>query len=474
MLAASLLSLMIASPFEGALDPKEPLTIEAATEYALKYSLDMFQARQDVLLVDADYATVLSVIMPSVDLSINAGGFHWNNRIIETRDVAQSVRQPNELPTTEFGPFRDFRSGSFTNSEFGLQLSAQQLIYDGGRWWTAISLVRDRKEASKETLRAVENSVRAAVARAFYGLERARRSTEAIDAQVEVDRAQVKRAKAMLQIGRGAPNDVVTALRNLASDRSTLIGTQTAEGQANRALNLVIGRRIEIENRIVMPPSVASSTAARRYVPGIQRLKELAQNNRPELQSARLLLDAARKEITMERGDYYPAVSMFATYNRNSRRPDRIFDDPSNNFTANFGFSMAWNLFRGLSTNAAVQRAQINMRKLQGDYVLLERQAMSEVADSLQRLKNQERTLQEAIQQIDAAEEAVRLARGLYEAGRGTSLELRDAELGLTRARLARVNAILDAAIAHADLVQAVGSAEWATQESSAKPSVVN
>ncbi|MEO1338353.1 MAG: hypothetical protein AAFV29_22105, partial [Myxococcota bacterium] len=41
---------------------------------------------------------------------------------------------------------------------------------------------------------------------------------------------------------------------------------------------------------------------------------------------------------------------------------------------------------------------------------------------------------------------------------------LRDAELGLTRARLARINAVLDAAIAYADLIQAVGSSEWSTQ----------
>jgi len=419
MLAASLLSLMIATPFEAAIDSNELLTIETATEYALKYSLEMFQARQDVLLVDADYATALSAIMPTMDLSVNSGGFYWGNRIIETRDVAQSVRQPNELPTTEFGPFRDFPSNSFVNADFNLQLAAQQMIYDGGRWWTAISLVRDRQKASQETLRAVENSVRAAVARAFFGLERARRSTKALEAQVEVDRAQVKRAKAMLQIGRGAPNDVVTAMRNLASDRSTLFNTQTLEGQANRVLNLVIGRRIEAENRIVMPPDVASSTVTRRYVPNLERLKELARDNRPELQSARLLVNAARKSITFERGDYYPIVSMFAAYNRNSRRPDRIFDDPSTNFTANFGVSVAWNLFRGFSTNAAVERAQINFRKQEGNYVLLERQAMSEVADSLQRLKNQERTQQEAYEQIDAAEEAVRLARGLYEAGRG-------------------------------------------------------
>ena len=56
-----------------------------------------------------------------------------------------------------------------------------------------------------------------------------------------------------------------------------------------------------------------------------------------------------------------------------------------------------------------------------------------------------------------SAQEAVRLARGLFTAGRGTSLELRDAELRLTQARLTVISARLDVEVARAALAYVVG-----------------
>ena len=58
---------------------------------------------------------------------------------------------------------------------------------------------------------------------------------------------------------------------------------------------------------------------------------------------------------------------------------------------------------------------------------------------------------------MHSGEEAVRLARGLYAEGRGTLLEVRDAELRLTQLTLSLIEARFDLEIAREELRRAVG-----------------
>ena len=400
----------------------------------------------------------LSAILPRIDISVSGGEFHAVELITENRsatgDDGVVVPGAERSWTVRIPTFSLYR-------QFSLGLSGRQLIFDGGRWWKSIEREKNNLQAREADLRAMENLVRARVAQSFYGVERARQSRLTIQAQVDVDQAQVDRAEALLRAGRGAPADVATAQRNLASDRISLVATETAEGQARRTLNLQLGIPASTDVKLVMPPEVRSSTAAERFVPEVDRLHELTRRHRPELASWRAVLGAAANSVSIARADYWPTLAFEAQYNRQSRRPDRIVGNPFDNFTATVNVVMTWNLFQGFATNAAVDRALAQMRKSQAEYEAQERLVISQVDDSLQRYVNQQRTAVFGREQVRAAEEAVRLARGLYEAGRGTSLELRDAELGLTRARIATINARLDAAIAYSDLIQAVGTKDW-------------
>ena len=460
MLGARALLFMLMSPVATPDYVTEPLTLERATEIALTRANEMIQAREDVLLVDANYITSRSAILPRFDVSMGGGLFYSKDRIFETRN-AQVQRFPDELPVVEFGDFIDQESNSFLNPTFNLGLRVQQLIFDGGRWWTTISQAEYAQDGAKADLQAIANTARALVARAFFGVERARQERLTIEAQVRVDEAQVDRARALLRAGRGAPADVATAERNLASDQSALVASTTAEGQARRTLNLQMGLPAHTEVTLEMPPEVESSTLTARFIPSFDQLTDIARANHPELMSQRAGLASAEDAITVARAAYWPTVALEANYNRNSRRPDRIIANPLDNFSATVNLAVTWNVFEGFATNAEVERAQINLRKAKANYEVAERVILSDISDGVQRLRNFEQTSLFAQRQVKAAEEAVRLARGLYEAGRGTSLELRDAELGLTRARIATINARLDAAIAYADLVRAVGSDAW-------------
>jgi outer membrane protein TolC len=64
-----------------------------------------------------------------------------------------------------------------------------------------------------------------------------------------------------------------------------------------------------------------------------------------------------------------------------------------------------------------------------------------------------------AVDNLAAAEQGLGLARDRLDKGAATQLEVRDAELKLTQARLVLIGARIDEAIARADLNRAVGGA---------------
>ena len=121
------------------------------------------------------------------------------------------------------------------------------------------------------------------------------------------------------------------------------------------------------------------------------------------------------------------------------------------------GVTLTWNLFEGRLTSANVQRANVSERRAQ----LQAEQALLQVTGQIARSRASYLTLSTsaalAEENLKAAEENLKLAERRYDAGAGTQVEVRDALLNLTRAKLTLLTTRIDAIIARADLNRAVG-----------------
>lgn len=458
MYAPVLVLLLLSQPSQQPVASRT-ITLQEAILFAMEHANEMIQAKEDLVLIDADYMTALSAIFPQISLQIRGGDLYTSDRIIEFRGAAAA--QPNSTPIIQFGgPWQESIPSSFNNVQFSFGLSARQLIFDGGRWWMALKQVGDFRRSSESNQQAVTNLVSAAVARAFYGLEQARLRRRTIETQVALDHEQVERAEALVAVGRSTRVDVAIAKRNLATDQLALVNAETTEGQAHRTFNLQIGQSSEIIYALQIPPRVFSLKGTERIIPTLDRLRALTAAYRPELAGEGARIAGLEKGVVMERSAYLPTVTAGARYNRSSRFFERAFGSPFENFEAGVDVNLEWR-FQGMAPRAVVDRARVQLRKARANYDALQRTVYAEVEDSFQRYSNLQRIRLFAAEQVIAAEEAVDLARGLYEVGRSTSLQLRDSELGLTQARIALIDAQLSTEVAYMDLVQAVGTDKW-------------
>ena len=117
---------------------------------------------------------------------------------------------------------------------------------------------------------------------------------------------------------------------------------------------------------------------------------------------------------------------------------------------------MSINLFNGFQTTARIQQARVDQRKMD-----------QEIADTREKLKTQLQsialTLREARKRVfsqqrtvELAEKSYKIAKTRYNTGSGTQLEVHDADLALLRARLNRIQAVYDYAMAKTDLEEVV------------------
>jgi outer membrane protein len=450
--------LLLAAP-DGA-----ALTLEAAVALALERTNDVIQAKEDLLLVDAEWLQAVGAVLPRLDLSANGGELFAGSPITEARfPNAPQLGLPGQLPAFRFGAFVDGQGNNYSNPQFGLSLRGTQLIYDGGKWWTAIARVDRLGEARRAALAVVRADVRFRVAQRYYDLEKARQAESTLLQQTQNGEQQLERAQALLIAGRNKPADVSVVARNLGEDRINWSRQVLAASQARRALNLELGRDPQIPVELALGFELAPGTgpAAPTVVPTLDDAILLARSRRPELAQLDAEIAVKEKEVGLQRAAYFPVVNLEANYRRNtSRRPDRVFGDPTENYFATVDLTMRWNLFEGRATDGRVEAAEIALRKTvaQRDHLL--RQISAEVEDRLQTLATQEQIRSLAEGSIKAAEDAVRLASGLYEEGRGTVLEVRDADLRLVQAKLAAINARLDVEISKEALDRALGPKE--------------
>ncbi|CAN0590687.1 unnamed protein product, partial [Laminaria digitata] len=191
------------------------LTLQAATDIALERANDMVQAREDLVLVDTEYLEALSAVLPRIDLEVSAGGVFAGRRILESRNPV-AAQLPTEFPQVNFGPFRDAQTNNYSHPNISLGLTVRQVLFDGGRSWTALAQVDDSRDARTSALEHISRLVRSRVAMAFYELEKANQQVQAQQAQLAMDEQQVQRAQGLIEAGRGGRADLATARRNLA------------------------------------------------------------------------------------------------------------------------------------------------------------------------------------------------------------------------------------------------------------------
>jgi outer membrane protein len=211
------------------------------------------------------------------------------------------------------------------------------------------------------------------------------------------------------------------------------------------------------------PPAAAgapASPAAAAPLTGTEppaTLVAAAAAARPEIVALRSRIAAGRASAEAARAALRPQANLSAGYDYANPNPRILPLEPRWKSSWSVGALISLSLFDGGRTTAAAAQIDAQADALGHRLEDLERRVRLEVTQRLLELGTARQAAAVAVNNLDSAQENVRVARDRYREGVIPSSELLDAETALLRAGLDRTNALVQVRLALANLERAVG-----------------
>ncbi|GIW77738.1 MAG: outer membrane protein [Phycisphaerae bacterium] len=363
--------------------------------------------------------------------------------------IARKRTQAEFLPTVDLVPVYSRRekvasqTGSSSQDQ-SLDVTVQGSInlfngfQDVNRVWRDEYVAKQRRN---ELLHQQE-ALMLDTAEVFFQVLRSEASVRVLESSLQLQDERFRDAQGRVDVGLASPLVASQTHAQVAATRTTLIRAQEDVRQSRSRLALLTSQPVQQAPLTddYDPPDL----------PDLQELLDQAAKMRQDLRAAEQAVQAARHDVEVAFGQYYPSISLnLDVFLYRESVPDtRTWEGL---LTANFPIFSAGRIEQDIRTAWSNYRSALLARSY------LERSVRSEVEQSYQAVQASIQRLGQLRVQVDAAQQALRQAEESYKAGLATNLDRITAQDTLLQAQLQLVSEQYDYKLLYLTLLQHVG-----------------
>ncbi|NLL37179.1 MAG: TolC family protein [Fretibacterium sp.] len=334
--------------------------------------------------------------------------------------------------------------GGEEGASYSAGVSAGLKIFDSNRNRYRIEARRQNLSKADADAENTLLSVHAAVKQAYAALLLKLRTQEHREQSVMAHEQRLEQAQGFYDAGSKPWYDVTKARVDLGNAQLALVEAQGSVSLAKKELLNAMGIKRD-EDFSVVPVSFDVPSELLASAPS------LALENRPDYRASELSLLGGEASLKAEARGSSPTLSLSGGY---SASGSQAFDLTQG---WNAGLKMTVPVVDGGEVKAGVAVACAQVRSLEASREQLRQKILLEVGKALVSLENAREQVRISGLTLESAEENCRIAEGRYETGVGAPLEVTDALLNLTEARLAAESAHYALHTAVIELERAVG-----------------
>lgn len=416
--------------------------LNALVDEALRANLDLRTAMARVDEARALLQLARSSLYPSVDAQVSASR--------SRRSTAIANNFPGPTLTT------DYSAGLLAAYEVDLW----------GRVRSGVNAAEYQLLATRYSVETVRIALAAQVADTYFALR-------GFDAELRLSRDTLvtrgdaeRLLKQRFDAGLASEFDYRQAAAERATVAASVPPLQRAIAQSESALAVLAGRN----PREVFTPEVArgldldAMTAAPEVPAGLP--SDLLER-RPDIRQAEASLVAANARISEARAQYFPSLTLTASYGGESADLADLFTAPAR------VWSVAGSLLQPIVAagriSAQVDAATARREQAQIAYVQSVQAAFRDVHDALIAHRSARESLLAQEERRSELSHALQLADARYKSGYSTYLEVLDAQRNLLEAERARLLAARERQSALVDLYKALGGG-WSPEQFAQAP----
>ncbi|MBB6143907.1 outer membrane protein [Silvibacterium bohemicum] len=370
-------------------------------------------------------------------VALAAGQVTRETRSAELPQITAAITAEKAEDGSRIGAGELTDSRLYTHAGTGGGLS--QLITDFGHTSNLVASNRLQQKAQDEAALATQQDVLLATDQAFYRLLNAQSLLNVASATVQARQEVQTLTAALVKNQLKSDLDLNVASADLSQSQLLQLDAENAVQSASAALAAVLAappdtlyQAIEDSDAALPLPPVQGSTAA---------LNAGAQSQRPDLQMARLNVQADQKFARAQELQHLPSISALAIGGITPVGPDGIFVP---NWYAAGGVNLSVPIFTGLRITAQAEEARLRQHAAEKQAQDLSDNIGRDVRVAALNAATAFRRISVADQFRTETAQALAFAQTRYKLGLSSIVELSQAQLQSTQAAVSAVNAHYD------------------------------
>lgn len=341
------------------------------------------------------------------------------------------------------------RTEDASRDQRSIAASLSWLILDFGGRAAGLESARQLLAAANATQDATVQSLLLATLQAYYQTQALGASREAALASERAAETSFRAAEARYKAGSAAPADQLQARTAWSQAQLNRIAVEGRLKTALGALNTLMGRDAQ---RPLLLAALAQGALPANFEQDLDALVAEARRRRPDLMAAAAQTQAARAGIDGARAAHLPSLSLGLTAS------DTHNAGLGDTRGGTVGLTLNVPLFAGFATTYKVRAAEAQAESRAAVQERLNLQVAQDVWNAYQALVTATQTTRSSADLLASAEQSDKVARGRYQAGVGSLLDLLNAQSALASARQQRVQSLFDWNVSRAALAQSMGA----------------
>ena len=403
----------------------EALTLERAIALALANNPEIAATTWEVAAAEEKLAGAEAARWPILSAEASYQRFMDDQRLVQARYNG------------EVGIFDD----DMSRADVVLKIP----LYSGGKITNDIKASEFLHLAERNRLARTREELVFNVTSTMYSILGQGEVMRAVGQSIAAMDGHVARIKVLETMRKAAPVDVMRTEVRLAELRQSLIRESNVLAVGKRVLANLLGSKDsdwDVVGELPLPNSLPGD---------VDSLLPMTLERRTDYLAAKNRLDAQGRRVDSAKAGKLPVVALLGAYG------GRMAGTTETEDAGAVGIGVSVPIFDGGRVDAVVRQERAVLAAARERLHKLELQIRQDVETALLNCDASDRQLEVVQQSVGLAEEALRIERLKYEMGRGTALDVLDAQSSLLQAQTSVVRSLVDGNISRARLALATG-----------------
>ncbi|AMR41240.1 TolC family protein [Elizabethkingia anophelis] len=318
---------------------------------------------------------------------------------------------------------------------------------------------RINEKIQTEKTEDLKSRIALGVSTRYLGILMMKRQLTLLQQSYERNVRALKDSRALLAQGKGLKADTLRsyiAVENIRSSVSYLKNNIEVSGmELKRLIGLEDTRELELTDQLE-----SEIKTDRTDFLNVSEALEIAEINRNDLSVQELIIAMQQQKLYTIKAELLPKIALIGQYQIQAQADNLKFNNYAWPRTSFLGLQISVPIFNGGQSKSRINQARILTQQEQVRLNDLKDEIKTTLASIISKWKEATSQLEIQVTTVQSAELNHQMTEDRFKNGLGSRLELTDAELALTQAKINYLQAVYNLRILHTELQHALGVLE--------------